>query len=59
MELILFMLSTAAVIAGALRALRNGAEWELVTAVTLLAGCVLFSGGAIVRSIERLRRKGP
>lgn len=53
MRFMLFVMAGAAALAGVLRALRDGQNWELVTAVTLLAACVLFVGGALHPGVKR------
>jgi hypothetical protein len=51
------MATGIALIFAALRAIEDGPNGEVITALTLVAACVLFVGGAIVGVLDK--RKPP
>lgn len=56
----LFGGASSTVVFATLRAIQDGPGGETITALTLVAGCVLFGAGAIVDRLDRLialRRK--
>jgi hypothetical protein len=55
----LYGASCSTIIFAGLRLLLDGPSGEVVTALTLLAGCVLFIGGAIVDRLDKLRASRP
>lgn len=54
MRTVLYGASCFTVIFAGLRMAMDGENGELITALTLIAGCVLFVGGTIVGRLDRL-----
>lgn len=45
--------SGVATVFAVLRTIQNGPQGELITALTLIAACVLFVGGGVVDRLDR------
>lgn len=54
MRTVLFGGAGSTVLFAALRTIQDGPSGEIVTALSLVAGCVLFVGGVIVGRLDRL-----
>lgn len=55
----LYGASCSTVVFAVLRLLQDGPGGETIAALTLLAGCVLFVGGAIVDRLDKSRASRP
>lgn len=54
MRTVLFGGAGSTVLFAALRTIQDGPSGEIVTALSLIAGCVLFVGGAVCDRLDRL-----
>lgn len=54
MRTVLFGGAGSTVVFAVLRTIQDGPSGEIVTALSLVAGCVLFAGGVIVDRLDRL-----
>jgi hypothetical protein len=59
MKTVLWMGALAAGVFAVLRMAMDGPGGETIAALTLVAGCVLFAGGAIVDRLDRLISSRP